>query len=299
MSAFVIEARSSDSYKAPVPITRNRKQQKQQQDFTIGWRYVTETLPSGEETYYQIPLTAEDLLDPQLGDQVVQHSKHQSLNHDLVNILNNHYVDDPTIRVFSDLKMMWGIPGLSEPAPDVAVIPHLKNKKQDHSSFDVVKEGTRPCLVIEIMSEGSPGDDTKKVDIYEKALIPEYFIINPHSNEAQPYYEIWGYRLENGKYQPIEFDKRGSLLSQSTQILFSLYKKGQHLRLKDNITGQWLLTTQEEKAGRLKAEKQVQAEAEARQEAEARMQAEAQARQEAETRMQWLEQRLRELEAKK
>jgi hypothetical protein len=49
------------------------------------------------------------------------------------------------------------------------------------------------------------------------------------------------------------------------------------IKLRDALTGKWLLTASGEKAGRLK---------------------EAKARQKAEARVQWLEQRLRELEAK-
>lgn len=149
--------------------------------FPYGWRYVTEILPSGQETYYEVPLTTADLLDPQLGDQVVQNSKHQRVNNELFDMLDKHYEDDPTTEIFNDLKMIWGIDGLKEPAPDIAVVPNIKHKGASRSSFDVVKEGTRPSLVVEIMSEGYPGDDTEKVKIYERAGVTEYIIINPHS----------------------------------------------------------------------------------------------------------------------
>jgi Uma2 family endonuclease len=332
MSTPTLEARSIDYFETraiPESFPKKRPSEKSEkpeqiertEEFTIGWRNVIETLPSGEEIYYQIPLTAEDFLDPQWGDQVVQNSKHCDDNTDIFTTLKNHYANNLTVRVFSDLKMIWGIPGLKEPAPDIAVIPTLKNKEANRSSFDVIKEGTRPCLIVEMMSEGYPGDDTKKVDIYEKAGVTEYILINPHTNEPQPYFEILGYRLNSmGKYQQITQNKQGHLLSQTTDILFCLSKKGQRLRLKDAVTGDWLLTHKESEDNRLKAESQAQAEALARQEAEAKAQAEALARQEAEAKAkaetqarqeaeakaqaaqahaQWLEQRLRELEAKK
>jgi Uma2 family endonuclease len=262
--------------------------------FPYGWRYVTEILPSGQETYYEVPLTTADLLDPQMGDQVVQNSKHQRANNELFDMLDNHYEDDPTTEVFNDLKMIWGIDGLKEPAPDIAVVQNIKHKGASRSSFDVVKEGTRPCLVVEIMSEGYPGDDTEKVKIYERAGVTEYIIINPHSTAPTPFYEMLGYRLSSkGKYQPIEHDKLGRLLSQTTQIWFSIEEE--RLRLKDALTGKWLFTASDEKTGRLKAEALAREEAKARIEAEAKALAEAKARIEAEERAQWLEQRLREL----
>jgi hypothetical protein len=46
--------------------------------------------------------------------------------------------------------MIWGIPGLKEPAPDVVIVPNIQNKKAGRFCFEVVKEGTRPGLVIEV-----------------------------------------------------------------------------------------------------------------------------------------------------
>ncbi len=276
----------------------------QSDQFPYGWRYVTETLPNGEESYYEVPLTAEDLLDPQLGDQVVQNSKHQQSNNALFNMLSNHYEDDPTIAVFSDLKMRWKIPGLKEPAPDIAVVPFIKDKEATRSSFDVVDEGTRPCLVVEIMSEGYPGDDTEKVKIYEQAGVKEYFIINPHSNE--PYYEILGYRLiSSGKYQQIKPDKQGRLLSETTQIWFEPSENRRRLKLRDALTDNELLTPGQEKAARIEANIKAQAETKARiEETKARIEAETKMLEaetkmlEAEARAQQLEQRLQNLKIK-
>jgi Uma2 family endonuclease len=297
MSRFTLEARTVDSQTDKTPTQIAKHGQPEFDQFPYGWRYVTQILPNGEQTYRQIPLTAEDLLDPQLGDQVVQNSKHQRSNNEIFDMLDNHYDDDPTIEVFNDLKMMWGISGLKEPAPDIAVVPNIKNKGASRSSFEVVKEGTSPCLVIEMMSEGYPGDDTEKINIYERAGVKEYFIINPHSTAPEPFYEMWGYRLisEGGfnKYQRLKPNKQGRLLSETTQIWFGIYKKGQRLKLRDASTGKWLLTASGEKAVRLneakarqKAEAKMQAEAKARQneakarqKAEAKMQAEAKARQ--------------------
>jgi Uma2 family endonuclease len=270
MSTFTLETRSRDSFNSHQPPPARAPES---ESFPYGWRYVTETLPSGEETYYQIPLTADDLLDPQLGDQVVQNSKHQRSNNELFDMLDNHYEGDATTEVFNDLKMIWKIPGLQEPAPDIAVVPNIKHKGRERSSFDVSKEGTRPCLIIEIMSEGYPGDDTKKVDIYERAAVTEYIIINPHTAAVQPYYEMWGYRLAaTGRYQLIKSDNQGRLLSDTTNIWFSIEEDRQRLRLKDALTGQWLLTAKEERAGRLEAEAIAIEATKARLEAEARAQ---------------------------
>jgi len=288
----------------PSPIFSKPKKE----SFPYGWRDVIKKTPSGELIYDQIPLTAEDFLNPQLGDRMVQNSQHLDSFIDLYNLFKTRYEKDSTTRVFADLKMIWGIPGLKEPAPDVAIVKNIKNKEEKRSSFNVVNEGTRPCLVIEIISPDYPGDDTDKVKIYEQAGIEEYIIIHPHSEKARPFYEICGYRLKGGQYQRIKPDKSGRLFSQSTEVLFGVYNKGRGLRVKDTKTGKWLLTAQESEQKRLKAEKQLKAETFARQkEALARQEAEALAqletlarqkealvRQEAEKRVKALEKRLRE-----
>lgn len=280
--------------------------------FPYGWRQVREMLPSGKVRHQEIPLTLADLLDPQLEDVMPQNTEHLQCSVDLYNMFHTRYLDKPTIGVFADLKMRWGIAGLEEPAPDIAVVMNLKNKTKSRSSFSVRKEGTRPSLVIEVMSPHYPGDDTEKVTIYKRAGVTEYLIINPYSKELTIDYTLSGYRLRSGVYQPITPDAQGRLFSQTTQVLIGVADHGQRIRLKDAITGEWLLTAAEtEKARqqeqdariaearrRVKAETLAEIEAQARQAAEARAQVEAQARQEAEARAQALEKRLRELEAR-
>lgn len=263
----------------------------QPDEFPYGWRRVAETLPGGKVIYHEIPLTQEDFLDPQLEDQMVQNNKHGEYSSDLFSIFRTRYRHDPTVGVFWDIKMRWGIAGLKEPAPDVAVVPNLQNKSAYRPSFDVTEEGTGPGLIIEVVSPQYPGDDTDKVTIYEQAGVNEYFIINPHSNKVKPYYEIKAYRLHLSKYRPIQPDSQNYLLSQTTNVRFGVSHNRKRLILKDALTGQVLLTPEESGEALLEAEARAQ-QAEARaQQAEVRAQSEAKARTE-------LENRLRELEAK-
>jgi len=255
------------------PLRIQRPDKPQVDEFPYGWRYQKETLPSGEEILIQIPLTAEDFLNPQLGDVMPQNRRHYQDNVDLYDIFQVRYSKDETVGVFGDMKMLWRIPDLKEPAPDVAIVPNIRNKTAERSSFDVVEEDTRPCLVIEIISPNYPGDDTHKVLIYEKARIAEYIIIDPHSKAKKPYYELSGYRLKGKKYRPIKPNKQGSLLSETTQVLFSTGNEKQELILTDASTGKQLLNNLKREKALQKAEERAQDEGEARREAEARAQA--------------------------
>ena len=132
--------------------------------FRYGWRPRYVRLPDGEVIEEQIPLTAEDLLDPQDGDVVGQSAYHFSLLLRLAILLRRYYADQKDVFVAGDLKMLWRIPGLKNPAPDVAVIPGVRDREADRKSFDVVAEGTRPWLVIELVS--STDEETRNNDRY-------------------------------------------------------------------------------------------------------------------------------------
>jgi Uma2 family endonuclease len=251
--------------------------------FPYGWRYVKKKLSTGTVVYDQIPLTIDDLLNPQEGDQVPQSNEHFQAIVDLVSTLKTHYDTDPTMAVFGDLIMDWGIPGLSNPAPDMAIVPNVQRKQIRRGTFKVVKEGTRPGFVLEVMSPGSPIDLKTKMRIYQTAGIPEYFLIKPVVSEPEEIcYELSGYRLEKGLYHRIHPDEQGRLLSQTLQFWFSVINEGRQVRVTDVRTGQPLLTQIETEQARLAAEARADAEA-TRADAEAKIRVE-------------LETRLRELE---
>jgi Uma2 family endonuclease len=275
----MLQARGVDAYidTSPIPPTAT-----EENPFPYGWRYVTKRLPTGEEVHDQIPLTTYDLLNPQLDDQVPQRDEHFQLVVDLVASLKTHYTKDPSMGVFSDLIMDWGISGLSKPAPDIAVVPHIKRKHIGRDSFNVAQEGTRPCLIIEVMSPEYPGDDTDKMDIYSQAGVAEYFLIEPYLVQEVPHYELRGYRLEQGVYRQIAADDRGRVLSQTLQLWFEVENQGRQVRMTEVRIGRRLLTQVETEEARLQ-EQQARLAAEARADAEAKARAE-------------LEQRLRELE---
>lgn len=229
--------------------------------FPYGWRTITEILPDGKIAYHDIPLTQADFLNPQLGDHMVQSDPHFRLVNSLYDRFNKRYLNDATTGVFSDLKMRWGISDVKEPVPDLAVVPRLKNKPARRKSFDVVKEGTRPCLLVEVISPDYPGDDTTKVAIYEQVGIAEYIIIDPHFENEITSFELLGYRLVDGVYQEIQPDAQGRLLSETTGVWFGLDESKRTLVLEDAVTGRHLLDDEEEHEARLEAEARANAEA--------------------------------------
>jgi Uma2 family endonuclease len=219
--------------------------------FPYGSRWMRRRLPSGKVVEEQIPLTAEDLLDPQLDDEIPQTDAHSEFFFALGDLLSRHFASREDIKVAGDLKMVWDIPGVPGPSPDVAVIPGVRKKFDSaRTCFDVAREGTRPCLIIEIVSsideETLRIDYERKVAIYETVGIPEYIILDPPTPATQDQLLLTGYRLgPDRRYRRIEPDGEGRLLSETTNLLFGAAEDGQTTRVVDAVTGKPILTARE------------------------------------------------------
>lgn len=249
--------------------------------FRLGSRWIRVRRPDGTWERKEIPLTAMDLLDPQEGDLVVQNTWHANTVFDIFSALKWRYEPHPDILVGTDLKMLWGIRGLQNPAPDVAVIPRVRDREKLRSSFDVLLEGTRPILVLEVVSDDTPehqdNDHDKKVTIYQRAGVREYLILDPPARTCHPHWT--GYRLDlSRRYQPIAPDEEGRIFSETTGLWFGIDPDRRTLRIVDAMTDERL------PLGNELRERLQGAEAQAGREAEARRTAETQARREAEAR---------------
>jgi Uma2 family endonuclease len=213
--------------------------------FRLGWRLRTVRLPDGSSEIREVPLTAEDLLDPQVGDHVTQNSWHILTAHKLLGLLSSRYKSSPDVLVTCDLQIFWGIPGLKNPSPDLAIIPGVRERDRFRRSFQVMRERAKPVLVVELVSdepEHKSADHDKKVKIYQRAGVPEYVIADPPYTPGGC--RLTGYRLNKaGRYTPIPPDSQGRILSMTTGLWFA--PAGDTIDLIDAETGERLLTDSE------------------------------------------------------
>jgi Uma2 family endonuclease len=259
--------------------------------FRYGWRPRLVHLAGGKTEEQRIPLTAADLLDPQLGDEILtQGGPHATLATDLYDLVKRHFKQDDSVLVTFDRKIRWGIPGLPEPSPDMAVIRGVRDRAKAARSltFDVPKEGVRPCLIVEVVSpqyeETRDNDYVAKVKIYERAGIPEYVILES-SFTWKDHILLTGYRLgPDGHYRSIEPAAHGRLLSETAGLLFGEDEDGSVLVI-DARTGERLRKPTQLEADEESAKKRAAREAKARRAAEKRATQEAQARKAAEERL--------------
>jgi len=237
-------------------------------------------LPDGELELLELPLTPELFLDPELDDKMAQGEWHDETSVEIKTLLQSHFRGQREVRVFRDLKHLLGR-GLPAPAPDVSVVRGLRDPTP-LDSLDVVKQGVRPSLVIEVVSPLSARvrqtDLEDKVQIYQLVGIPEYLIVDtPTRKRAPRRCTLLGYRLgATGRYQPIVPDAEGRLLSETTGVLFQIGPTGDRVLLFDSVTGRRLLNQEEQEERAAQEAERADREAErADREAEARKAAEA------------------------
>ncbi|NJL02244.1 MAG: Uma2 family endonuclease [Spirulinaceae cyanobacterium SM2_1_0] len=139
-------------------------------------------------------------------------------------------------------------------APDVYVVFGVE--KRDRKNFLVWQEGgVTPDCVIEITSESTrQTDSVEKRRLYADLGVTEYFQYDPSGDYLDP--SLIGFRLVGGKYEPMTADRKGDgMLTIGSDVLgLELRLEGGRLRFFDPETGEYLLSYQEEHAGRLRAE---------------------------------------------
>jgi len=227
-----------------------------------GWVHRWVRQPDGSYEMLETVLTPEYFLNPQLGDQMVQGAFHAAVTQMLTDLLQRHFRAQEDVLVFSDVKLLWGVRKLRDrqPVPDVTVVRGVRHRNlAEYSTFDIVKEGVRPCLVIEVISDGDARirntDLVDKVDVYERVEIPEYLIVDPPGPATQDRFQLILYRLDaEGRYRRIAPDAEGRLLSETTGVRFAISPEGDRVLLFDAATGERLLTSAEEETARRNAE---------------------------------------------
>ena len=111
----------------------------------LGYR-IADTPDGGTEW---VPLTLEDFLDPTPRCEACQDGPHSSTLHSLSGLLRQH-LKDQNLFLGVQMRMIWHIPGLPEPPPDLFIVKGIREVPPDWWYFDIVETGLRPSLIIEI-----------------------------------------------------------------------------------------------------------------------------------------------------
>ena len=208
-----------------------------------GWRMELVNDEQGGEKILYFPLTEAEFLHPQEGYHLPSNTFHENTRTEIKEILQRRYAQREDVGVFGDLIIKWGIEGLEEHCPDVCVVFGLSQKEADRSEFNVSEEGTKPVVVMEIVSPRyRRADRETKVKEYAKAGVEEYIIIDRRRQRGQLLGEVLGYRIEEGSYGPIAPDEEGRIFCQALDVWIGMFEG--KVMLFEGATGEPLPTSQ-------------------------------------------------------
>ncbi len=213
--------------------------------------------PDGTDDFRYIPLTEEEFLHPKEGYHLPSSTFHETATSDLRDLFSRRYDRDSTVGIFGDLLIKWDIPGLGDHCPDSFVAFGIQNKEANRTEFSVAAEGTRPALIVEVVSPRYRATDrVKKVRHYATAGVQEYIILDRRKQRGIYVDEIIGYRLDGeGQYLPLIPDDEGRVFCQTVGVWMGL-EEGKVVMV-DATTGERLLASWELQAQLLQTEQQL------------------------------------------
>ena len=225
---------------------REEKDSGNEEDFYYGYRTIISYDEKGREIYSCRALTPDDLLDPEEGDVYMQGSLHTDDVEKLRSIFRHHLRNRRNIKIYSDLKIIWDSRGKKNPAPDISIFENVKEPEKPRASFSVAEEGVSPFFVLEVVSPRYRRVDIfKKPDIYRRAGVSEYFIVDPGLEADKISYTVQGYRLSGNRYMIINPDKHGRVYSQTTDVRIGASESGDQIIVWDGQTDQPILPDSE------------------------------------------------------
>jgi hypothetical protein len=177
-----------------------------------GFREVYRTQPDGTTKHERIPLTLEDALHPQEGDQIMVSDVHDLVRDYLSDVCRWRTADDPEALILSDTGIYWEDPHVdfTHHCPDLAALFGIKSRKPEYASFFCGKERVRPKLIIELVSPNTRKNDVvDKVDHYHQVEVPVY-VIADRLKVGDPW-TLYGYQWRPDAYVPMAPDANGRL----------------------------------------------------------------------------------------
>lgn len=190
-------------------------------EFYYGRRQIIIYNRTAQPTYHYEPLAQADFLNAQTADEFVHGPRHDTDVAYVHGIFRHHYRGNPLVTLYHQAKMLWDVEGLAQPRPDLALATGIESWASEPTQFDVSALGQRPRFVLEVVSPRFvEADLVTKVAIYQQAGVQEYFIIDSGEREDHPklHYQIFGYRLVKGVYQPIPPESEGRVYSKVNRL---------------------------------------------------------------------------------
>jgi Uma2 family endonuclease len=174
-----------------------------------------DTAPDALELPFTPPPTHDELpYDDGMPMPTFRHVLQMSL---LMETLRLHWPDRPDVFIGGDMFIYYSpLQLLNEDfrGPDFFVVLDTPIQRE-RKSWVIWEEGKGPDLVVELLSESTArSDKTAKKQVYQDNMrVPEYVWYDPYT------YELAGFALRDGAYEPMQADEEGRLISRRLGLL--------------------------------------------------------------------------------
>jgi len=226
-------------------------------EYYYGCRTIIGQDDEGKSVFSYRALTLDDFLDPEEGDVYTQGNLHEKDVSRLRGIFRHYLRKYGNMTVYSDLKIEWGIEDMSNPAPDISVIADVRDPEKPRDTFYVPEEGVKPFFILEVVSPiYRKADIEKKPEIYRRAGVSEYIIVDPGLEDNEISYTVSGYRLIGNRYVKMPPDDRKRIYSRTTDVWVGASESGDRLIVYDGKTDGEILSDGERAEAETKARMQ-------------------------------------------
>jgi Uma2 family endonuclease len=164
-----------------------------------------------------IPLQHEIYYPESDGQPMGETAVHAEEMRDLITALIYHFRNEPDVYVGGN-QFLYYVEGDPRQVicPDVTVTRGIP-KRPPRRTYRLWVEGKPPCLVIEVTSDSTRGEDLgKKKACYERMGVEEYVLHDPCNEYLKP--PLQGFRLVDGRYRVIRPEADGSMFSRTTGL---------------------------------------------------------------------------------
>ncbi len=179
--------------------------------FRFGWRTVKRIGPDGAVKFEDVPMTLEDALHPQEEDRYTLSQAHIDDRSYLKGVFRWALADEPKTYVLADCCVAWDANADLVHGPDIMVVFNVAEKKP-WRTFNVVEEGTRPALIIEVTSKFTRDNDVEtKVKEYAQVGVPRYVIVDIDESNGERTIAFIHYQLapRRKKYEEVAIGANG------------------------------------------------------------------------------------------
>ncbi|MDA1014089.1 MAG: Uma2 family endonuclease [Planctomycetota bacterium] len=231
------------------------------EDWRYGRRYLRRVDEHGEVTYDEVPLTLEDMLHPEEGDEHVSVPGHSRDCRRLYDGLTLHLPKDRTVVALDDCNVDLCLPGISGLRPDVAVleVPRVPQDFDDLGTFHMTKHQGVPLLFIEVTSRDTRKNDVGiKLEYYEQAGVKQYVLVD-RAHPVSP--RLTGYVLGPQGFEVQQPDGRGRLWLHDVGLWIAyetdravLYDGDEVVPDSEELVGRVIAAQQEADGERIRAE---------------------------------------------